>query len=297
MATERQEPAPGETVPPLYLEEATEGQLDTSTVWYLDSEHWRETLSTDGSFRVRSGNDYGECLVGEMYCFEDLVDGGGISGVDIPHALYQPTRDLVAQHCDGPTTETILGRTAGRYTCTGTAFEWSDGNTWVAYADPGWGTHEWWFDDETGLVLREVTPWSVVEVTSLVLNPAFPAGIFDYEAIGFELPLEAGIGDPAPLFSGEYLDGTPFRLEDLRGTPLAVFDWCPTCGPINMEGLADFQELYERHGSSVQFLVASEERVSETRRLIERHEITVPTVSCFLDNSNPVTGSNRRARR
>lgn len=42
-------------------------------------------------------------------------------------------------------------------------------------------------------------------------------------------------GEPAPDIAGTTLDGTPFRLTDLRGRPVIVNFWGPTCVPCRTE--------------------------------------------------------------
>ena len=43
------------------------------------------------------------------------------------------------------------------------------------------------------------------------------------------------MGSPAPEFEGPTLDGTPFRLSDLRGRPVMVNFWGPSCVPCRNE--------------------------------------------------------------
>ena len=42
-------------------------------------------------------------------------------------------------------------------------------------------------------------------------------------------------GKPAPDIAGTTLDGTPFRLADLRGRPVILNFWGPTCVPCRTE--------------------------------------------------------------
>ena len=45
----------------------------------------------------------------------------------------------------------------------------------------------------------------------------------------------AGLGDPAPEIVGSTLDGEPFRLSDLRGQPVVLNFWGPSCVPCRDE--------------------------------------------------------------
>lgn len=45
----------------------------------------------------------------------------------------------------------------------------------------------------------------------------------------------ASIGDPAPEIVGTTLDGQPFRLSELRGEPVVLNFWGPSCVPCRAE--------------------------------------------------------------
>lgn len=45
----------------------------------------------------------------------------------------------------------------------------------------------------------------------------------------------AGIGDPAPDIVGTTLDGQPFRLSELKGQPVVLNFWGPSCVPCRDE--------------------------------------------------------------
>jgi len=58
----------------------------------------------------------------------------------------------------------------------------------------------------------------------------------------------------APAFSGELLDGTPFRSEDLEGDIAVINFWGSWCAPCRVE-TPDFQAVYaELRDDGVQFL-------------------------------------------
>jgi thiol-disulfide isomerase/thioredoxin len=43
------------------------------------------------------------------------------------------------------------------------------------------------------------------------------------------------VGEPAPVISGVTLDGSPFELASLRGKPVLINFWGPTCVPCREE--------------------------------------------------------------
>ncbi len=164
-----------------------------------------------------------------------------------------------------------------------------DGN-WRAGNSPDAGTSEYWYDKETGLVLKQVhhEPGWRRTVVLLDINPVFPDGIFVYESM--EFPEEqSGIatGDLAPLWSGPLVGGGEFDMADHRGEQpkasyVILYDWFPGCGDVCTEHLVEFQRLYETHGTndSVTFVTVSEDTESETSRALERLNVDVLTVHC-----------------
>lgn len=76
-----------------------------------------------------------------------------------------------------------------------------------------------------GLVVAALTTIVVVRIANTVLGP--PAGPGD--------PRPIAKGEPAPLFSGTTLDGAAFDLVSLRGRPVIVNFWGPSCVPCRDE--------------------------------------------------------------
>jgi cytochrome c biogenesis protein CcmG/thiol:disulfide interchange protein DsbE len=55
-------------------------------------------------------------------------------------------------------------------------------------------------------------------------------------------------GEPAPTIAGTTLDGTPLSLADLRGRPVVVNFWGPTCVPCRTE-FPLFKQKLEEHAA------------------------------------------------
>jgi cytochrome c biogenesis protein CcmG/thiol:disulfide interchange protein DsbE len=80
-----------------------------------------------------------------------------------------------------------------------------------------------------------------VRLTALLLAIAVAAAA----ACG---PSRVERGKPAPDFSGTTLDGSTFRLADLRGTPVIVNFWGPSCIPCRDE-FPLFKAKLAEHGA------------------------------------------------
>ena len=70
-------------------------------------------------------------------------------------------------------------------------------------------------------------------VLALILAAATTLAVVG--AVALTRPGGSLIGNPAPDIVGTTLDGTPFRLADLRGRPVIVNFWGPTCVPCRDE--------------------------------------------------------------
>lgn len=60
-------------------------------------------------------------------------------------------------------------------------------------------------------------------------------GILFFVRVARDGGARASIGDPAPEIVGTTLDGQPFRLSDLRGRPVVLNFWGPSCEPCRDE--------------------------------------------------------------
>lgn len=294
-------PPPLDAFPPFHMVRTTtddHGWMQVET-WYLDdetvSEEWIDASDEAmiGTFILIADGQLGECIAAEQQC--------GSVPLESDEYLSWPTNDipldLVAEHCAEVDEGTVAGRTARHFVCDGVQFMRT--SYWQASTDPGApGMSEHWYDTETKLSVKQAYPARSVETTLLDINPVFPADIFVYEELEFEAtPSGIGSGDLAPNWTGPLVGGGTFDTAEHRnietdqsgGSFVIVYDWFPGCGDVCIENLAEFQRLYETYGETqgtgdaLTFVTVSEDTESETRRVLDRFDITVPTVHCGWD--------------
>jgi cytochrome c biogenesis protein CcmG/thiol:disulfide interchange protein DsbE len=86
-------------------------------------------------------------------------------------------------------------------------------------------------------------------------------------------------GQPAPDVTGTTLDGTTFRLADLRGHPVIVNFWGQSCIPCRDEFPLLEQELAEHRGDGLQVVgVLMDDPPDGARAFVAQYKATWPTV-------------------
>ena len=99
----------------------------------------------------------------------------------------------------------------------------------------------------------------------------------------------AQVGNLAPDFELDDLDGTPVRLIDLRGIPVMLNFWATWCGPCRSE-MADIQRVYEEWAAEdlVLLTVNMGGTSSQVADFLEDQQISLPVL---LDSKQDVAGT------
>jgi cytochrome c biogenesis protein CcmG/thiol:disulfide interchange protein DsbE len=98
-------------------------------------------------------------------------------------------------------------------------------------------------------------------------------------------------GEPAPEIFGVTLDGTPIRLSDLRGHPLIVNFWGPSCIPCRDEFPLFKQKLTEHAADGLQIMgVLMDDPPDPARAFVAQYQATWPTV---VDPNGAIKGTYR----
>jgi cytochrome c biogenesis protein CcmG/thiol:disulfide interchange protein DsbE len=98
-------------------------------------------------------------------------------------------------------------------------------------------------------------------------------------AARFSGPSRIAVGQVAPDITGTTLDGTPFRLADLRGHPVIVNFWGPSCVPCRSEFplFKDKIAEYARDGLTIVGVLMFDSP-TEARAFVARYGAGWPTV-------------------
>jgi cytochrome c biogenesis protein CcmG/thiol:disulfide interchange protein DsbE len=104
-----------------------------------------------------------------------------------------------------------------------------------------------------------------------------------------------GIGNPAPAIRGTTLDGTPFDLASLRGTPVIVNFWGPSCIPCRSEFPLFLSKLQALGGDDLAIVgVLMDDAPAPARDFVAEFGATWPTVD---DPERSIRGAYRVAAR
>ncbi len=90
---------------------------------------------------------------------------------------------------------------------------------------------------------------------------------------------KAAIGDPAPDIVGTTLDGAPFHLADLRGHPVVINFWGPSCVPCRDEFPLLATKLQAHAGDGLAVVgVLTDDPVAPAQDFVRDYDATWPTV-------------------
>jgi peroxiredoxin len=94
------------------------------------------------------------------------------------------------------------------------------------------------------------------------------------------------VGQPAPDFAAEALDGRTVTLGDFEGRSLALIFVSPTCSPC-IEKLPTLQALEPKaNQNGVEMLLVYKTELAETQTAVAKHGVTLSTVAA-PQRSNP----------
>lgn len=116
-------------------------------------------------------------------------------------------------------------------------------------------------------------------------SPAAPTSVFSSNMTPLNL------GEPAPAFALEGLDGSEVSLASLEGKVVVLNFWASWCGPCRQE-MPDFQKAWEEHeDQGVVFVgIAVDDTASEASKFAEQVGVTYPLA---LDTTGDVARAYR----
>ena len=99
-------------------------------------------------------------------------------------------------------------------------------------------------------------------------------------------PAEARVGQPAPNFQLQNLDGQSISLSDFKGKPVLLNFWATWCGPCVYE-MPYLQEVYDEWSGQGLMLLAINggEGSSTVKGFMQSHNLSLPVL---LDNKGKV---------
>lgn len=164
----------------------------------------------------------------------------------------------------------------------------------------GKGPREYWYDPQSGLVLKAVMTMTGVRngmameqtltftTTSFSLDEPVDESLFTFtppegavvvDQLEKVVNPESMVGQKAPDISFTDLDGNPVELAAYRGKVVFLDFWATWCGPCKME-MPHLQKLHEELSPSgdVVFLCASSEDEATIRSYIAKNKYTFKVV-------------------
>jgi cytochrome c biogenesis protein CcmG, thiol:disulfide interchange protein DsbE len=129
-----------------------------------------------------------------------------------------------------------------------------------------------------GRVARTVTPNRRRPIV-IAVALALVATLVVIAAVKLAGPSRVTVGQSAPDITGTTLDGAPFRLADLRGHPVIVNFWGPSCVPCRSEFPLFKAKLAEHTADGLQVVgILMFDTPTEARAFVAQFGAPWPTV-------------------
>jgi AhpC/TSA family len=273
-------------------------------VWWKDPDAWRrETL--DDTLPERDSADSGAGSF-ELWNGKQMAQYFAPSNsYDIGSAVRQEYNPLLhlsdvfdsslefLDSCPIVGTEMVIGRPAVHRRC---------GIT---------GGDDVWLDAKTGLIVKRAASWGSIEVNSLDDAPNFASGTFAFvpppgartvEEVADDPYAQTSlkVGEVAPTWSGESLEGGTVALKSLRGHPALILLFSHECpeGDPSCDVLPAFQQAFQQWSSRLAFVwvdsfyvdptfpgASLEDQRTKAEKIVHRAGYTFPVV---LDPDWPI---------
>ena len=128
-----------------------------------------------------------------------------------------------------------------------------------------------------------------INARNLIFRPYLDSQMKQYQAyIEARKALKAGVvGNKAPDFTLEDMDGNPFSLSLLRGKYVMIDFWGSWCGPC-ISGIPKMKRIYEKYKNKLEILgvACREESADVWREAVKRDEL--PWINLYNDDLSAV---------